>query len=136
MSCENWQCPTCNLVNKGNAWACIACYTQIKEKQISVPEKMRALRKLENQSEGYTMEEGVDVPEPGEGELLVKSYCVGICGSDMILYKWTKDAATIAERPFIPGHETAGLVVKVGKGTRLKVLFLCFVFYFYFLLFV
>jgi len=63
----------------------------------------------------------LQVPEPGDGELLVRSYAVSVCGSDIVLYDWTKEASVIAKVPFTPGHEAAGLVVKSGANTRFPV---------------
>ena len=62
----------------------------------------------------------MEIPEPKEDELLVRSCAVGICGSDNILYKWTKDAQVIAKTPFIPGHECVGIVVKGGTKTKMS----------------
>ena len=55
----------------------------------------------------------VDRPEPGPGEVLVRSRAVGICGSDThaiaghhpFLYP-----------PYIPGHEAMGVVEALGAG--------------------
>ncbi len=80
---------------------------------------MKALIK-DKPGEGYTLKE-VPVPTPKEGELLVKSHSVGICGSDIFLYKWMKGVETIASTPFTPGHEASGMVVACGEGTRLKI---------------
>ena len=45
----------------------------------------------------------IDIPEPKEGEILVKVEKVSVCGSDVNLYKWNEIAKKIAELPFIPG---------------------------------
>lgn len=50
-----------------------------------VPKKMKALLKAKAQT-SYEYAE-VDVPEPKEGEILVKMEWVAICGSDIPLYK-------------------------------------------------
>ncbi|MEO6327026.1 MAG: alcohol dehydrogenase catalytic domain-containing protein [Thermoanaerobaculia bacterium] len=50
------------------------------------------------------------VPEPGEGEILVRMKAVGLCGSDVS--PWY--VATKA--PAVLGHETAGIVERVGTG--------------------
>ena len=52
----------------------------------AIPEKMKALRKEVGMEEGYIYKD-VDVPKPGEGEILVKIERVAICGSDIPLYK-------------------------------------------------
>lgn len=119
MSSANWKCARCGLTNKPVSTTCKACFSVIKEDQITVPATMQALVK-ERPEAGYELKE-VPTPEPGEGEVLVKSFAVGVCGSDIILHNWTKDAETIAKLPFTPGHEAAGLVVKAGPETRMKV---------------
>eukprot|EP01084_Bolivina_argentea_P051554 94849_1 len=86
----------------------------------NIPKTMRALIK-EKDSKGFVLKNDYPVPTPKEGELLVRSFAVAICGSDNILYNWSKDAQTIAKLPFIPGHEAAGLVVGCGPETRFKI---------------
>jgi len=81
---------------------------------------MRGLIKTKEGS-GFEYVNNLQVPEPGDGELLVRSYAVSVCGSDIVLYDWTKEAAVIAKVPFTPGHETAGLVVKCGPNTRFNI---------------
>ncbi|ETO29942.1 hypothetical protein RFI_07180 [Reticulomyxa filosa] len=110
---SQWQCETCHLFNTSKEWACVACFSKMRKWDVEIPKKMKGLVK-EDPTEGYVYKE-LDVPEPMEGELLIKSCGVGICGSDIILFKWTKDAQTIAKLPFTPGHEAAGLVVKKGQ---------------------
>ena len=50
------------------------------------------------------------VPEPGEGEILVRMKAVGLGGSDVTAWY----VATKA--PAVLGHETAGIVERVGSG--------------------
>ncbi len=57
--------------------------------------------------------EEVPVPEIGSGEILVRVHTCGICGTDL-----KKIATGSHSAPRIFGHETAGVVVKVGKGVR------------------
>ena len=64
----------------------------------------------------------VDVEKPeikADNEVLIKIKCVGICGSDIGIYKGTKSLATY---PRIIGHEYGGQVVEVGSAvTNVKV---------------
>lgn len=83
----------------------------------SIPAKMWTLVKT-SESESYSLCE-VAVPEPVEGEVLVRVELVGICGSDIALYKWNNVARTIATVPFTPGHESSAIVVKCGPGADL-----------------
>jgi L-iditol 2-dehydrogenase len=57
--------------------------------------------------------EHTPLPEPGPGEVLIRSTVVGICGSDL--------HAAHGRHPFIslpmrPGHEVVGVVAGVGDG--------------------
>ena len=58
-----------------------------------------------------------DVPEPvpGQGEVVVRIRSCGFCATD---YKAIKGIRRNVEFPFIPGHEPAGVVAKVGAGVR------------------
>ena len=57
--------------------------------------------------------EEVPVPEIGSGEILVCVHTCGICGTDL-----KKIATGSHSAPRIFGHETAGVVAKVGEGVR------------------
>jgi propanol-preferring alcohol dehydrogenase len=62
----------------------------------------------------------VPVPEPGYGEVLIKLMTSGVCHTDLHVRDgdwWAK-----SKLPVIPGHEGAGVVVKLGPGvSNLKV---------------
>lgn len=61
----------------------------------------------------------IPVPEPGHGEVLVKVVCSGVCHTD--LHVMNGDWHVKPNLPIIPGHEGAGVVVKLGEGvTTLK----------------
>ncbi len=63
--------------------------------------------------------EDVPVPEPGPGEVLVKVEACGVCHTD--LHAADGDWPVKPALPFIPGHEVAGTVEKLGPGvTELK----------------
>src|SRR5216683_4345100 len=57
--------------------------------------------------------ETVPVPEIGPGELLVRVHTCGVCGTDL-----KKIATGSHSAPRIFGHETSGVVAKVGAGVR------------------
>jgi len=57
--------------------------------------------------------EEVPVPEIGPGEILVRVHTCGICGTDL-----KKIATGSHSAPRIFGHETAGVVAKVGEGVQ------------------
>ncbi len=52
----------------------------------------------------------VPVPSPGEGEVLVKLRCSGVCGTDL------EKVQGVGITTKILGHETVGEVEEVGKG--------------------
>jgi propanol-preferring alcohol dehydrogenase len=58
--------------------------------------------------------ENVPVPEPGEGQILVKIIACGVCHTD--IHAADGDWPVKPKLPFIPGHEGAGYVAAVGKG--------------------
>lgn len=61
----------------------------------------------------------VPVPNPGPGQVLVKIIATGVCHTD--LHAADGDWPVKPKPPFIPGHEGAGIVVKLGPGvTHLK----------------
>lgn len=57
--------------------------------------------------------EQVPVPEIGAGEILVRVHTCGICGTDL-----KKIATGSHSAPRIFGHETTGVVAKVGEGVE------------------
>ena len=73
----------------------------------------------------------IDVPVPGEGEVLVKTLACGICGSDLHALKHASALAALAgdtfsmdlTRDVVMGHEFCAEVLDFGPGTarQLKV---------------
>ncbi len=57
--------------------------------------------------------EEVPVPEIGPGEILVRVHTCGICGTDL-----KKIATGSHSAPRIFGHETSGVIARVGAGVR------------------
>jgi len=57
--------------------------------------------------------EEVSVPEIGAGEILVRVHTCGICGTDL-----KKIATGSHSAPRIFGHETSGVVAKIGPGVH------------------
>ena len=63
----------------------------------------------------------VEIPEPTANEVLIKTKAVGICGSDVHYYVEGRIGSYIVTEPLILGHETAGVVARVGSNvTHLK----------------
>ena len=72
--------------------------------------------------------EQVPVPTTGPDEVLVRITTNGLCGSDIHFYKEGKLGPFIVDRPYIPGHEACGIVVREAetqggprKGQRVAV---------------
>jgi alcohol dehydrogenase, propanol-preferring len=57
----------------------------------------------------------VPVPEPAEGEVLVRVHCCGVCRTDLHVIE-----AELPPRksPVIPGHQVVGVVEKLGAGAQ------------------
>lgn len=59
--------------------------------------------------------EDIPVPVIGPGEILIRVYSSGVCGSDLM--EWYR----LPKAPLVLGHEVAGEVVEVGEGvTKFK----------------
>ncbi|XP_037922949.1 sorbitol dehydrogenase-like [Hermetia illucens] len=62
------------------------------------------------------------IPEINDNEVLLEMDCVGICGSDVHYLVHGRIGDFVVEKPMIVGHESSGVVAKVGKNvTNLKV---------------
>jgi L-iditol 2-dehydrogenase len=65
-----------------------------------------------------------DVPIPeivSDNDVLVKTKTIGVCGSDVHYYNTGRIGSQIVQFPFIIGHETAGIVERVGsKVSKVK----------------
>lgn len=70
--------------------------------------------------------ETIPVPNPGEGEVLIKVEACGICAGDVKSYKgaamfWGDDVQPQwTKPPVVPGHEFLGRVVALGPGAAEK----------------
>jgi 2-desacetyl-2-hydroxyethyl bacteriochlorophyllide A dehydrogenase len=59
----------------------------------------------------------VDIPTPGQGEVLIQLKASAICRSDMSLYYGTSVFGDGNKKvSIIPGHEPAGVITEVGAG--------------------
>jgi D-arabinitol dehydrogenase (NADP+) len=54
----------------------------------------------------------VQRPEPGPGEVLLRSTVTGVCGTDRHIH----EGGFFAAYPLIPGHEIVGVIEEVGSG--------------------
>lgn len=77
---------------------------------------MIALRKIAPTKKGMVLEE-IPVPKCNKNEVLVEVYCVGICGSDLHIWRDEKEH----KEPVTLGHEYSGKVIEVGSScNRIK----------------
>lgn len=53
-----------------------------------------------------------EIPEPREGEVLIRLRMAGVCGSDVHMFK----NGHSSDGPLTIGHEGIGVIVKTGKG--------------------
>ena len=81
-----------------------------------IPETMTALVKERAEAGDFVLKTGLPVPEPGDDEVLIKVHCTAICGTDMHIMEWDRWSQLRVKTPFVPGHETAGVIVKTGKN--------------------
>ncbi len=51
-------------------------------------------------------------PEPGDGEVILRTTMTGVCGTDLHIH----DGGFFSAYPLIPGHEILGVVERVGSG--------------------
>ncbi|KAF7993931.1 hypothetical protein HCN44_011200 [Aphidius gifuensis] len=58
------------------------------------------------------------IEEPADGEVLLAMSCVGICGSDVHYLVNGRIGDFIVEKPMIIGHESAGIVAKIGNNVK------------------
>jgi D-arabinose 1-dehydrogenase-like Zn-dependent alcohol dehydrogenase len=77
---------------------------------------MRKMKAVEVKQAGAPLElVERDVPEPGEGHVLIRIQACGICHSDVM----TKEGLWPGMKfPRVPGHEIAGVIDSVGKGVE------------------
>lgn len=67
---------------------------------------------------GKMVTKEVPIPEPKDGEVLIRVDSVGICGSDLHYYQHGNIGDFVVEGDFILGHECAGEVVGLGANVK------------------
>lgn len=73
---------------------------------------MKAVYFLENET--FEVREA-PIPVPAAGEILVKNYACGVCGTDIHIYHGEPGSADVTP-PVVLGHEYSGIVEAVGEG--------------------
>jgi L-iditol 2-dehydrogenase len=92
----------------------VAVSEKAGESKLSVPSAMQA---AVYRGKGVVAVERIATPEAGPGEILIRVEACGVCHTDL-----KKVEYDLLPPPRIYGHETAGVVVKVGDGvTKYKV---------------
>jgi D-arabinose 1-dehydrogenase-like Zn-dependent alcohol dehydrogenase len=77
---------------------------------------MRKMKAVEVKQAGGALElVERDVPQPGEGHVLIKIQACGICHSDVLTKEGMWPGLTF---PRVPGHEIAGVIDAVGGGVE------------------
>ncbi len=59
--------------------------------------------------------EDVPLPVPALDEVLVRIHVNGLCGSDIHFYKSGRVGPFVVDRPYIPGHESSGVIEKTSE---------------------
>jgi L-iditol 2-dehydrogenase len=59
-----------------------------------------------------------EVPMPKANEVLVKIKANGICGSDIHFYREGRLGNFIVDEPYVPGHESSGIIEAVGSEVK------------------
>ncbi|GAG53077.1 unnamed protein product, partial [marine sediment metagenome] len=74
------------------------------------------MRRIVLEAPGRLGVEEVDRPQPGTSEAEIRIGKVGICGSDMHLYRSGAIGPSRVEGPFVIGHECMGEVVAAPQS--------------------
>jgi len=77
---------------------------------------MKAIIKKEPR-EGLWMED-IEMPKPGDNDLLIKINKTSICGTDIHLYHWDEVARNNLPVPSVIGHEFVGTVIGMGRNVK------------------
>ncbi|HET8664445.1 MAG TPA: L-threonine 3-dehydrogenase [Nocardioides sp.] len=77
---------------------------------------MRALVKAKAEP-GLWMQD-VPMPEPGDGEVLIRVHKTSICGTDLHIRNWDSWAQATIPVPMVVGHEFTGEIAAMGTGVQ------------------
>src|ERR1044072_1856473 len=75
---------------------------------------MRALGKAK--AEPGLWRQGVPLPEPGDGDVLIRVHKTSICGTDLHILNWDSWAQQTVPVPMVVGHEFTGEITAMGTG--------------------
>lgn len=77
---------------------------------------MRALVKARPEP-GLWLDE-VEIPRPGNHDVLIRVKKTSICGTDIHIFDWDPWAAATIETPMVVGHEFTGEIVRIGADVE------------------
>lgn len=60
--------------------------------------------------------EDIPIPNIAKDEVLIKTICTSICGTDIHIYKWDEWAQKTISIPMVIGHEFMGTIAKIGSS--------------------
>jgi threonine 3-dehydrogenase len=60
----------------------------------------------------------VPMPEPGDGEVLIRVHKTSICGTDLHIRSWDSWAQATIPVPMVVGHEFTGEIAAMGTGVQ------------------
>lgn len=96
--------------------------SDVQERVRAMKKTMCALVKEASAPGDLVYRTDLPVPQPGDDEVLIRVHCTAICGTDLHIMEWDGWSQRHVRAPLIPGHETAGDIVAVGKNvTQRKV---------------
>ncbi|MCI9121841.1 MAG: alcohol dehydrogenase catalytic domain-containing protein [Oscillibacter sp.] len=79
---------------------------------------MRGLLKEAPRPGRFVYRTDLPVPQIDDDEVLIKVRCTALCGTDLHIMNWDDWSQIHVKTPLIPGHETAGDIVAVGKHVQ------------------
>lgn len=83
---------------------------------MNIPETMKAL--VCYGPHNYKLEKAFLTPRAGDKDIIIRVEACGICGSDVHCRNGIDRYWPFSIPPFIPGHETVGYVVEIGKHVK------------------
>lgn len=78
---------------------------------------MLAIRKTKAGPGGLSVDDVAAPKEVHSTDVLVKIEAAGVCGTDLLIYKWGEFAKRM-KLPTILGHEISGVIEQVGSDVR------------------
>jgi len=77
---------------------------------------MKIMRLSDSGQSLVLVEDDVQCPQPGRGELLVQIYAAGVTPTELLWYPTTHKKDGEKRNHAVPGHEFSGVIAAVGEG--------------------